>query len=89
MKPIGMLCYNCGDRGHKLRDCPEKSKGTKCFNCNDYGHVANKCPKITEDSGASGTRAVNVIHSSNTVKLQVQDVTIEALFNTGSDVNII
>ena len=40
--------FNCGAKGHKSDQCPDKSKGAKCFNCAEFGHTANKCPKKYE-----------------------------------------
>ncbi|KAF2906104.1 hypothetical protein ILUMI_00075 [Ignelater luminosus] len=36
-------CFNCGGKGHKLKEYPMKSKGTKCFVCN-YEHIPMDCP---------------------------------------------
>lgn len=38
-------CYNCGDKDHYGKECPNKSKGMKCFTCEEFGHPTAKCPK--------------------------------------------
>lgn len=87
-------CFNCGMKGHKSRDCPSKQKGTKCFRCNEYGHISNNCPKKTTsrttDSESSQTNvAVNSIVRNNMVNITVNDFKMSALFDTGSDINVI
>ena len=34
-------CYNCGDRSHRIRDCPHVT----CHICSDKGHTAIDCRK--------------------------------------------
>lgn len=41
-------CYNCGDRGHQSRECPDAEKGPKRFACRAYGHKSSSCPVKSE-----------------------------------------
>ncbi|XP_060880156.1 DNA-binding protein HEXBP-like [Metopolophium dirhodum] len=54
--PVEIRCYNCGDRGHQSRECPDAGKGPKCFACRAYGHKSFACPTKPDNqhAGASG-----------------------------------
>lgn len=41
-------CYNCGDREHQSRECPDAEKVPKCFACRAYGHKSSSCPVKSE-----------------------------------------
>jgi hypothetical protein len=32
-------CYECGQSGHAIRDCPE----ARCYRCGERGHLADRC----------------------------------------------
>lgn len=36
----GGACFNCGETGHLVRECP---KPEVCWTCNKTGHKANEC----------------------------------------------
>ena len=44
-------CYNCGEIGHNIHNCPKPKKtGGKlefatCFVCGETGHISSQCPK--------------------------------------------
>ena len=41
-----ITCYLCGERGHKVADCPKRAGtkgGLKCGYCGRYGHTADRC----------------------------------------------
>lgn len=38
-------CYNCGEKDHRDKNCPNKSKGIKCFSCGKFRYPAGKCLK--------------------------------------------
>ncbi|XP_072397163.1 uncharacterized protein [Diabrotica undecimpunctata] len=83
-----ITCFNCGSRGHKSKDCPDKFKGTKCFGCNKYGHVSSKCPNKNSTKATTENTALNVIEvqPKTAVKLTINQITLTALFDTGSDI---
>lgn len=41
---IIVRCFNCGDKGHQSRDCPDAGKGPTCFTCRSFGLKAHECP---------------------------------------------
>lgn len=45
LKGMG-VCYKCGGKGHKVRDCKGKKmvSNVQCFICKEFGHYANLCP---------------------------------------------
>ena len=40
----GGACHNCGQEGHRLKDCTEPKK-IICRNCDEEGHTGRECPK--------------------------------------------
>jgi hypothetical protein len=46
------ICLLCRERGHSLKNCPDKSEGNLkkfCYNCGESGHSLSKCPKPIEN----------------------------------------
>ncbi|KAG5895994.1 hypothetical protein JTB14_005100 [Gonioctena quinquepunctata] len=82
------LCFNCGGKGHLSNECPDKAKGPKCFVCSSYGHVSTKCPEKNNGSGSSNMTLVEVVPRNN-VKLNIDDIQMIALLDTGSDITAI
>ena len=37
----GDKCFNCGEKGHRIRNCPL----VRCFICNEYAHTSIDCDK--------------------------------------------
>ncbi|KAG5867575.1 hypothetical protein JTB14_033255 [Gonioctena quinquepunctata] len=65
-----------------------KAKGPKCFVCSGYGHVSTKCPEKNNGSGSSNLTLVEVV-PRNSVKLNIDDIHMIALLDTGSDITAI
>jgi hypothetical protein len=44
----GMVCFNCGEKGHISRQCAnprvEMKDRVRCFNCGKVGHMSFDCP---------------------------------------------
>ena len=41
-----MVCYQCGEKGHRRPDCPQnkrKFSGKKCELCDQMGHAKANC----------------------------------------------
>jgi hypothetical protein len=97
--PVEVRCYNCGDRGHQSRGCPDAGKGPKCFACRTYGHKSFACPTKSENQHAGATGRLggpaNVyqVHTHNTDSRIVKPVYILgqealALVDTGCDIHL-
>ncbi len=55
----GQACFNCGEIGHKSRDCPQGGGGgggggQACFNCGEIGHISRECPQGGGEGGGGG-----------------------------------
>lgn len=82
-------CYSCGERGHLSRECPAKEKGLKCFGCNKFGHKSAECPNKIQRSSANDAMLIEYKNNRATKNITLNDKTMLALFDTGSDVNLI
>lgn len=76
-------CFNCGERGHQTKTCPEAAKGLKCFRCNLFGHKGIDCPDNKKNA-----KSVNVIRKNNMVKeIAIDNVKLNALIDTGAELS--
>ncbi|XP_055522602.1 uncharacterized protein LOC129716793 [Wyeomyia smithii] len=78
-------CYNCGNRGHFANDCEMKSRGPKCFVCSEFGHRAKDCTTNKKEP------EVNILTGERMPVLQISvgNIELHALFDTGSQHNLI
>ncbi|XP_011051041.1 PREDICTED: cellular nucleic acid-binding protein-like [Acromyrmex echinatior] len=86
--------YNCGDKGHKAKDCKKKELSKKCFKCQKYGHTARLC-NASDDSEAVTDKKTTVINTVTDTpsdrmckRITINDVRVNALIDTGSQITI-
>lgn len=86
-------CHLCGDKSHFQGNCPTKEKGVKCFKCNEFGHRAidKDCPKYGErkEKKDAEKKLMCLSKTKSMKKVCVNDVTVNALVDTGSEINAI
>ena len=56
-----IVCYKCGEQGHRKPDCPnaEKVPSAYCFACRQPGHTFAKCPLRNAPPPADDADAAN------------------------------
>lgn len=87
-RSVSSNCFNCGEAGHKSVSCPSKEKGLKCFRCNKFGHKSVDCSFKAKQEDRNSVRCVsNTVSHMKTV--QIGPITIEALIDTGCQLNLI
>ena len=72
----GNACRNCGQEGHKSKECtePRNPATIQCRNCDEMGHVSKDCPKPRDYSrvkcsNCEQSRLSRCLHSSYAVVL--------------------
>ena len=45
LDPPSYACFNCGNRGHTMKHCPESWRGTVCYNCGRRGMTLRTCDR--------------------------------------------
>ena len=45
--PPPYACFNCGNRGHTMKHCPESWRGTVCYNCGRRGMTMRTCDRCS------------------------------------------
>jgi len=53
LSAISQICLFCRQRGHSLKNCPNKSEEVAeeklCYNCGETSHSLSKCPHPIQD----------------------------------------
>lgn len=85
-------CYNCGDKDHYGRKCPNKSKGMKCFACEEFGHPAAKCLKkaraATKTTPKTSVEVTNANDKKTYKVINILGKDVEAVIDSGSDLHL-
>lgn len=83
MRPtVVVKCFNCGASGHRSQECRRKTEGPKCFKCGRFGHKSDACT-------TRQTPVLMVTSNSSSKVVKIGDVSLSAIIDTGSDVNIL
>ncbi|XP_043494015.1 uncharacterized protein LOC122518925 isoform X2 [Polistes fuscatus] len=87
----GGCCCNCGESGHRRRECPFRTKSVKCCRCDEFGHVSKDCQKnIKPQETPKQVCSVSKEAEEKCVKeVQLGDSSVTALIDTGSDLSLI
>lgn len=81
-------CYQCGSEEHIKANCPKR----KCFKCGATGHKAYQCAESEKDktSAVVDVQAVLEVWKDKYAELVWMDGRqVEALIDTGSDINLL
>ena len=99
-----VVCYRCGDKGHKANDKNCRAKDAHCSSCNKIGHFARVCQSTkvnfvteteqddTEFAEHERYEPVQILNiSANNIKctVNVNHAPVEMIFDTGSPVSLI
>lgn len=77
-----VVCYNCGVKGHKYKNCKDKEKG---INCNKFGHISKECPLKVDKSNVRQLAVENVMN----VNVKFVNQCWMTLIDTGSKFNVV
>lgn len=89
-KKAVIRCFNCGETGHRSKECLKKAQGTKCFSCGEFGHIAVNCSKNIKNT--EFRKNCNVVsHRQNKCEKDVviNGLKLVALIDSGSDITLI
>lgn len=78
-------CFQCGENSHLRHECKNPPK---CYSCGEVGHISPLCPKKETNATVSLARPSGEGVAANK-RLKVNGQEMDALIDTGSDINII
>ena len=83
VQELGPVCFYCGLRGHKAKDCTNQRKELPCALCAQYGHNKSHCPSCESTVTCILTRVKSSLESSvRHVYLHVQCACHHPSFDT-------
>jgi len=63
--PAEIVCYTCGEKGHKSNACP--GDGKRCFHCGKKGHTITEC-KHGDMVCSTMKRKVTLVRSARSLR---------------------
>lgn len=81
-------CFNCGEENHECHNCPHREKGPKCFKCQNFGHQSKDCSFASTITVEKEVNIVAVKNEKVYKNVKINDCSVQALLDTGSDVTV-
>ncbi|KMQ93348.1 enzymatic poly [Lasius niger] len=81
-------CFNCGEKNHISKNCPDKDKEIKCFKCNQHGHIAAKCVAKPAEKSTSSYATFQQPREKQLKEVEIANQKYSAVIDTGSDLSL-
>ena len=69
-----LLCWSCGNDGHRSRDCSRKKEELFCKKCKKQGHVAKVCKGGSQKKGGQARQAKEKEDESSSSDSETEEV---------------